>query len=225
MLNRCFYQLTCYLSCCLCPGHKLSGHKPWSFQEQLLIHSISSCYWIIWSIWIQWRSDFFQLGVLRSIRIKKIVLDLSISEITGDINFTFVCKAFYHKSICMNSQCKGMEITNNYFICCDIFHLTVLWKELAVVCITDGLISHNLEFESTAEPSCIALSLPHQAPLPALELRHSVHPWSSRGGLGLCILRNRCFSDFQANLFLLPAFWEWDCIFIFYFSFQEWAAG
>lgn len=119
---------------------------------------------------------FFQLGVLRSIRIKKIVLDLSISEITGDINFTFVCKGFYHKSICMNSQCKGMEITNNYFTCCDIFHLTVLWKELAVVCITDGLISHNLEFESTAEPSCIALSLPHQAPLPALELRHSVHP-------------------------------------------------
>lgn len=146
---------------------------------------------------------FFQLGVLRSIRIKKIVLDLSISEITGDINFTFVCKGFYHKSICMNSQCKGMEITNNYFTCCDIFHLTVLWKELAVVCITDGLISHNLEFESTAEPSCIALSLPHQAPLPALELRHSVHPWSSRGGLGLCILRNRCFSDFSSKSFPL----------------------
>lgn len=101
---------------------------------------------------------FFQLGVLRSIRIKKIILDLSISEITSDINFTFICKGFYHKSICMNSQCKGMEITNNYFTCCDIFHLTVLWKELAVVCITDGLISHNLEFESTAESSCIALS-------------------------------------------------------------------
>lgn len=58
----------------------------------------------------------------------------------------------------MNSQCKDMEITNNLFSWSDIFHLTVLWKELAVVHITDGLISHNLEFGSSAESSCIALS-------------------------------------------------------------------
>lgn len=99
---------------------------------------------------------FFQLRVLMIIFF--ILIDLSISEITGDIDFTFFCKGFYHKSICMNSQCKDMKITNNYFTCCGIFYLTVLWKELAVVCITDGLISHNLEFGSSAESSCIALS-------------------------------------------------------------------
>lgn len=132
---------------------------------------------------------FFQLRVLRIVFF--ILIDLSISEITGDIDFTFVCKGFYHKSICMNSQCKDIEITNNYFTCCDIFHLTVLWKVLAVISITDGLISHNLELVSSAESSALYhLSLPHQVPLPALLLRHSVHPWSSRGGWGL-----RCASS------------------------------
>lgn len=58
----------------------------------------------------------------------------------------------------MNSQCKDMEITNNYLTWCDIFHITILWKKLAVVCVTDGLISHNLEFGSSAESSCIAQS-------------------------------------------------------------------
>lgn len=99
---------------------------------------------------------YFQLRVLRIIFF--ILVHLSISEITGDIDFTFVYKGFYHKNICMNPQCKDREITNNYFTCCDIFHLTVLWKELAVVRITDGLISHNLEFGSSEESSCIALA-------------------------------------------------------------------
>lgn len=67
---------------------------------------------------------YFQLRVLRIIFF--ILMDLSISEITGDIDFTFVYKGFYHKNICMNPQCKDLEITNNYFACCDIFHLTVL---------------------------------------------------------------------------------------------------
>lgn len=73
----------------------------------------------------------FQLRVLRIVFF--ILIDLSISEITGDIDFTFVCKGFYHRSICMNSLCKDIEIINNYFTCCDIFHLTVLWKVLAVI--------------------------------------------------------------------------------------------
>lgn len=107
------------------------------------------------SIWIQWRSDFFQFRVLRIIFF--ILIDLSISEITDDIDFTFTCKGFYHKSIWMNSQCK-VKITNNYLTWCDIFHITVLWKELAVVSVTDGLISHNLEFGSSAESCCIAQS-------------------------------------------------------------------
>lgn len=169
---------------------------------------------------------FFQLRVLRIVFF--ILIDLSISEITGDIDFTFVCKGFYHKSICMNSHCKDIEITNNYFTCCDIFHLTVLWKVLAVISITDGLIFHNLELVSSAESSALYhLSLPHQAPLPALLLRLSVHPWSSRGGWGLRCASSETdivlewFKDSQANLFLLPTFWEWNCIFIFYFSFQE----
>lgn len=51
---------------------------------------------------------FFQQRVLRIILF--ILIDLSKSEITGDIDFPFVCKGFYHKSICMNSQCKDIEI-------------------------------------------------------------------------------------------------------------------
>jgi len=50
-----------------------------------------------------------------------ILIDLS--EISGDIDLIFACKGFYHKSIWMNSQCKDMEITNNYLTWCDIFHL------------------------------------------------------------------------------------------------------
>lgn len=57
----------------------------------------------------------------------------------------------------MNSQCK-VEITNDYLTWCGIFHITVLWKELAVVRVTDGLISHNLKFGLSAESSCTAQS-------------------------------------------------------------------
>lgn len=99
---------------------------------------------------------FFQLRVLRIIFF--ILIDLSILEITDGIDFTFACKSFYHKSIWINSQCKDMEIKKNYLTWCGIFHITILWKELAVVCVTDGLISHNLEFGLSAECLCIAQS-------------------------------------------------------------------
>lgn len=104
---------------------------------------------------------FFQLSLPRVIFF--ILIDLSILEITDDIDFTFAGKDFYHKSVWINSQSKDVEITNNYLTWCDICHISVLWKELAVVYVTDGPISHNLELELSAESSCFAQSFLTQA--------------------------------------------------------------
>lgn len=135
---------------------------------------------------------YFQLRVLRIIFF--ILVHLSISEITGDIDFTFVYKGFYHKNICMNPQCKDREITNNYFTCCDIFHLFCgrSWQQF-VLQMGLFLIIWNLD-RVQSPPALHWLSLPHQASLPALVLRQCP-PLEFQGRLGstLCILRNRYY--------------------------------
>lgn len=108
-----------------------------------------------------------------------------------------------------------------YFPPCDI--ITALWKELAGVCVTDGLISHAVGFGSSAESSCTARcfftpagssgSLEAEVHCPSSEV-------SGRLGSMLCVFRKRWGlpdwpKDCQANLSFSPALWEWNCGFPF----------